>query len=57
MTTRIRANEETAHIPILMLSAATHEEAVKKGMEAGANGYMTKPFELLKLEETIRKYL
>jgi DNA-binding response OmpR family regulator len=54
---RVRANPETREVPIVMLSAASHEEAVRKGLEAGANDYLMKPFEPTKLEETIRKYL
>jgi len=54
---KVRSNPETKDIPIVMLSAATHEEAVKKGLEAGANDYVMKPFEPAKLEETIRKYI
>ncbi|MCX7047538.1 MAG: response regulator [Candidatus Sumerlaeota bacterium] len=54
---RVRANPAIKDTPIIMLSAATHEEAVKKGMEAGANDYLMKPFEPAKLEETILKYL
>lgn len=54
---RLRANDETKELPIVMLSAATHEDAVRKGLEAGANDYVMKPFEPAKLEEVIKKYL
>jgi len=54
---RVRADEASKSIPIVMLSAATHEEAVKKALEAGANDYLMKPFDPVVLEETIRKYL
>ncbi|MCP5096456.1 MAG: response regulator [Chloroflexi bacterium] len=40
---RIRADEETAEIPVVMLSARTHLSAVEKGVIAGATRYLTKP--------------
>lgn len=54
---KLREDEATKDIPIVMLSAASHQEAVKKGLESGAKDYLIKPFEPKKLEETIRKYL
>lgn len=40
---RIRADEDTAEIPIIMLSARTHTEAVEIGIMAGATRYLAKP--------------
>lgn len=40
---RLRANEKTAHIPIVILSAKTAPDAVQKGLAAGANTYLKKP--------------
>ena len=40
---RIRGGTETAHIPILMLSAKTDTRSRQEGMRAGATKYLTKP--------------
>ena len=41
---RIRQNEATSRMPVILLSAAVHEAAVARGFEAGADDYMKKPF-------------
>jgi DNA-binding response OmpR family regulator len=33
------------HIPVLMLTARSQEKDIQQGMEAGADAYMTKPFD------------
>ena len=38
-------NEETRSIPFIFLSAKTERSDVRKGMELGADDYLTKPFE------------
>ena len=43
---KIRSHFNTSHIPIIILSALTEHENVVKGLSAGANDYITKPFEL-----------
>jgi len=54
---KIRANPDFKDVPILILSAYAQPEHIKRGMEAGANLYMTKPFKMNELEENIRKLL
>src|SRR5690606_31805710 len=39
----IRSRAETAHIPILILSARGDADSIMKGMEAGADDYLPKP--------------
>jgi DNA-binding response OmpR family regulator len=41
---RLRANSETALIPILFLSARAGEEARVEGLQQGADDYLVKPF-------------
>ena len=36
---------ETSHIPFIFLSAKTEHKEVRKGMDLGADDYLTKPFE------------
>lgn len=40
---RLKANEATAVIPVIMLSARTHPEAIELGITAGAERYLAKP--------------
>jgi DNA-binding response OmpR family regulator len=39
----IRSDDQTASLPIIMLSAKTDTESVNRGLRAGANKYLTKP--------------
>jgi pilus assembly protein CpaE len=40
---RLRANPQTAHMPVMMLTAKTQVEDKVAGFEAGADDYLTKP--------------
>jgi two-component system, OmpR family, alkaline phosphatase synthesis response regulator PhoP len=42
---------------VMFLSAKNKEEDVKKGLEMGADAYMTKPFSLKKMTEKINELL
>jgi two-component system phosphate regulon response regulator PhoB len=41
---RLRRNNETANIPIIMMSARGEEEDRIRGLDIGADDYLTKPF-------------
>ncbi|MCH1429171.1 MAG: response regulator transcription factor [Chlamydiales bacterium] len=41
---KIKGNQETKHIPVLMLTAKSEELDVILGLELGADDYITKPF-------------
>lgn len=41
---RLRRDEPTRHLPVIMLTALDAQEQQLKGMEAGADAYITKPF-------------
>ena len=53
----IKHNVLWQSIPIIMLSAKVQREDVSKGLEKGADEYMTKPFEPNKLMERILFFL
>ncbi|MBC7985209.1 MAG: response regulator, partial [Sphingomonadaceae bacterium] len=41
---RLRRRAETAHVPIIMLTARGEESDRIRGLETGADDYVTKPF-------------
>jgi len=41
---RIRRDKETSHLPIIMLTAREAEDDRVRGLETGADDYLTKPF-------------
>ena len=51
---RLRANDETKGIPIIMLSARGEEGDRIRGLDAGADDYMVKPFSPSELAARIR---
>ncbi len=44
ITRKLKSNQKTARIPIIMLSAKGEESDVVTGLELGADDYITKPF-------------
>jgi DNA-binding response OmpR family regulator len=46
---RLRAEEATVHTPIIVLTARTDESDKVRGLELGADDYVTKPFSLREL--------
>ena len=46
---RLRADARFAATPIVMLTAAARAEDVRRGLEAGATEYLTKPFSPVRL--------
>src|SRR5215213_3411705 len=45
----LRKNPETQHIPFIFLTAKTERSDFRKGMEMGADDYITKPFDDIEL--------
>lgn len=54
---KIKGDERTSHIPVILLTALTGEEDQVKGLEIGANDYMTKPFNFEILLSKIKNLL
>lgn len=56
----VLSNPETAHIPFIFLTAKTEKTDIRKGMNLGADDYLTKPFEeeelLTAIESRLRKH-
>jgi DNA-binding response OmpR family regulator len=49
----LRRNEETRNIPFIFLTAKTERSDFRKGMEMGADDYVTKPFDDIELLNAI----
>lgn len=54
---RLRRNELTAEIPIIMLTAKGEEEYRVLGLEAGVDDYLPKPFSMRELSARIKAVL
>jgi two-component system phosphate regulon response regulator PhoB len=54
---QLRADEKTAKLPIIMLTARGEEADVVQGLEMGADDYMTKPFSIKVLLARIQTVL
>lgn len=54
---RLKADEATRDIPVVMLSAMAQSESVDKGLSAGAVDYIVKPFDPSRLEEVVQRVL
>jgi len=54
---RLRQQKLTQHIPVIMLTARTEEEDKIKGLDSGADDYITKPFSTRELLSRIRAQL
>jgi two-component system response regulator RpaA len=52
---RLKSDQQTASVPVVMLTALDREEQRKRGIECGAVKYMTKPFDPDQLIDAIRK--
>jgi len=53
----VRADERTKHLPILILTAMGDEFNKSAGFEAGADDYLTKPFNINELKVRIKALL
>lgn len=53
----LKADPATASIPVILLSAKAQTGDLKAGMDAGADDYVTKPFEPLDLIDRVNALL
>jgi phosphoserine phosphatase RsbU/P len=54
---RLRQRPESAEVPIMFLSSLEDVQNKARGFEAGANDYLTKPFEMLEVKARVRSLL
>jgi len=57
VTERLRANDATRRTPIILLTARAQDTDVARGIEAGADDYVTKPFSMEELRTRVQAAL
>lgn len=53
----IRNNPNYRDIPVFIISTESSQKDIEKGKQLGANEYVVKPFDPVRLQELIRSYL
>ena len=54
---KIRSTPSLSHLPVLMITAEAKKENIVEAAQAGADGYIVKPFNAATLKEKIEKIL
>jgi two-component system, chemotaxis family, chemotaxis protein CheY len=57
MLKQIRADAALSHLPVLMVTAESKKENIIAAAQAGASGYVVKPFTAATLDEKLSKIL
>lgn len=53
---RLKSEDRTKHIPIIILSAKAQSSEIREGLEAGANKYLCKPVSFPDILKEIKEY-
>jgi signal transduction histidine kinase len=54
---RLKAHEQWRHIPVILISALDDKESLVRGLDAGADEFLTKPVNSLELRARLRNML
>lgn len=57
VTRAIRQNEETANMPVILLTARVQDADITRGFDAGADDYLRKPFNPQELRARVQAVL
>jgi DNA-binding response OmpR family regulator len=57
VTERLRGNATTRHMPVILLTARVQEADVARGIQAGADDYVKKPFSTQELRARVQAVL
>ena len=52
---RLRADEETSHIKVVLITARAQREDRERGLGTGVDAYLTKPFDPAELIQVVRE--
>ena len=53
LTTRLKQDEKTKHIPVIVLTALGQDDEMQKAKESGADNIVSKPFSPRKMAEMV----
>ncbi|MBI4321870.1 MAG: response regulator [Chloroflexi bacterium] len=54
---RLKADPSTAHVEVVMVSGNSDPESVQRSLDAGAFAFLSKPFRITELLDTVEKAL
>jgi DNA-binding response OmpR family regulator len=57
VTARLRQEDATRHLPVILLTARVQESDIARGVEAGADDYVKKPFSTHELRDRVQAVL
>ena len=57
VTRRLKAQDETKHIPIVAVTSYAMKGEEERAREAGCDAYVSKPIDIHKLVETVQRFL
>jgi DNA-binding response OmpR family regulator len=57
VTARLRQEEATRRLPVILLTARVQESDIARGIEAGADDYVKKPFSTHELRDRVQAVL